>query len=565
MKMNKIRLLSLFIGLISAFTACEKEGELITISGLEANDLQASESDVIITQENNEQLVLTLSWNQSTLSISDTSMSVPDLITSILEASTTNNFSENVASTTQTGLSKTFTGAELNTLAKNLGAQAAQSTPVYFRLKASTGNNMEPVFSNVVSVNITPFEIDMSRGFILNADQEDTGIYLYSASSDGKYSGFVGATSWFNFFLLEGDGTLWGNNAVSEVPFELSSDEGRWNCWFPGLSGCYYVDFDTNNLLWSALLIPTLTVSGDVSGEMNFDRANNKWLLSFNATATSLNIQVNGTGKLYNVTTNTDDALAIDMPVAFVQNGEYIGLNSQASNIAVTVPSLGEYTLTIDLSNPTALTCTAESGTDEPEEINPLLYLPGIDDGSSGSWNFDNILSLYNEEDLAYSGVVNVNSLWGYNINIEKDNWDDAYFLGEGDAYAGTLLFKGSNNLPAPDPGLYLIDVSLKALSYQLIEVGNEIYVSGLDDIWDFSTVLTATETPGIYSGTITFAGASPWGFQIHLNDSWNNYYGGANGKLNYKGSNITDDANLSAGSYTLTVDLINANYEISQ
>lgn len=54
---------------------------------------------------------------------------------------------------------------------------------------------------------------------------------------------------------------------------ENDSDK-RWNFWFPGRSGCYYVDVNTSKKVWSALYIPSLTVAGDVAGEMTFDRAN---------------------------------------------------------------------------------------------------------------------------------------------------------------------------------------------------------------------------------------------------------------------------------------------------
>ena len=60
-------------------------------------------------------------------------------------------------------------------------------------------------------------------------------------------------------------------------------DEKRWNCWSPGIGGCYYVDVNVNTKLWSALYIPSLTLAGDLSGEMTFDRPNTKWTYAFNA------------------------------------------------------------------------------------------------------------------------------------------------------------------------------------------------------------------------------------------------------------------------------------------
>jgi hypothetical protein len=425
---------------------------------------------------------------------------------------------------------------------------------------------MDPVYSDVVSINITAYNIDMSVGFILDSKQVDTGITLYSESSNGEYTGFMGATAWYNYFMKEGDGTIWGNDGVSGTPFLLSSENDntkRWNFWFPGVGGCYYVDVNTTRKAWSALSIPSLTISGDVIGEMTFDRPNVKWMATFNTKLTSITVKVSGTGKLYNSTTGTTDASAIDTPVAFAQSGANLILAPQAGDITITIPEPGQYSLVINLSNPKGWTIEAVKGTAPPVEISKFVYLPGIDDGISGNWTFDNVLNLYNEDQLSYAGVVNVNSLWGYSINIEKDNWDNKYTLGTGDAYAGTLAFKGAANLPAPAAGLYLIDTSLKGLTYALTSVGDQIYASGLNDVWDFSVVLAKTATVGTYSGPITITKASQWGFQIHLDTSWNHKFGGSAGKLYYTGSNLTDDATLAPGTYTLTVDLLKGTYSI--
>lgn len=561
-KMKNIKRILFALLSLVAMTACEKDGDLITLSGLEESELMATQSAVVLTQATSTEQVLSLAWSTSTLTVSDPSMSAPNLLTTILQVSTTEDFSGTVTETTEDNLSRTYTGAELNTVAKNLGTTPDVATPLYFRLSASVGANMEPVYSNVVTVTVTSYEIDMSVGFILNSSKEETGFTLYSANSDGRYLGFMGATAWYNYFIQEGDGTIWGNDPVTGTPFQLSSADGAWNCWFPGVGGCYYVDFNTNTSAWSAVSIPTLTVSGDLTGEMTFDRPNVKWTLPFTATSTSYTVQISGTGAKYDVSTGTTDANAVSTPIAFSQNGDNLALSSSAGSLTITVPAAGDYTLTLDLSNPKAWTIAAVEGTGGPVTINPYVYLPGSTDGS-GDWTFNQRLPLYNEDKLAYAGVVNFNSAWGYQIASEN-SWSNVYTFGSGDASAGTIVFQGgANNIPAPS-GLNLIDISLTDLTYATTAIGSQIWVVGLDDHWAFDMPLTATGTAGEYSGQITFAGASPWGFQIHLDSSWAHYLGGSNGSLYYKGSNITDDATLAAGTYTMTVNLINGTYSIS-
>lgn len=549
-----------------AFFACENDGDLITISSLDESDLIATQTDVVLSQAVSQEVVLSLSWTTSTLTISDTSMSVPNIIETTLQVSTTEDFSGDIDETVESELSCAYTGSELNTLAKDLEATPDVATPIYFRLMASVGDNMEPVYSNIVTVNITSYDIDMTIGYILDSDMDSTGVTLYSAESDGIYLGFIGATSWYNFYLEEGDGSVWGNDGVIGTSFVLSASEEtdeRWNCWFPGQGGCYYVDFNTIEEEWSALYIPALTVSGDIEGELKYSRTTNQWSLTFNASATTYNIQISGKGSLYNVETGTDDASAVETAVAFIQNDDNLVLSDAAVDITVTSTASGEATLTIDLNDPTAWTIEVVSGggSEEPT-VYEYLYLAGVDDLTSGSWTFDNYISLYDEDNLAYSGVIAVNSEWGYGMYVEVDNWDDYFAFGEGDAYSGTLVYQSSSNIPAPEDGLYLIEASLSNSTYTLTSVSDVIYLSGLNDTWDFATTLAATETTGIYSGEITITTVSEWGFQIHIDDTWSHYFGGSAERLYYK-SNITDDATLGAGTYTMTVDLISETYNI--
>lgn len=569
--MKTIKNFFLMLAAITCLTACEEDGDKIYLNSLKEGSLIASESEIILSQENSKQIVLSLAWTQDNPVVSDPNMQAPNLINMTMQVSTSNDFSTNVTESVETSLSKAYTGADLNTVAKNLGTTPDVANSLYFRLKSTTGNNMEPVYSNTATVSVTPYTIDMSLGYILDSQQAETGLSLYSAASDGEYVGFMGATAWHNYYLREGDGTVWGNDGVSGTAFLLSSEDTKWNFWFPALGGCYYVDVNTNRKVWSALYISTLTVSGDIEGEMTFDRPNVKWTMTFNAAqAGNLTIRTAGTGQLYDYSTGTDNSDSDTNPgiatsVAFAQNGETLTFGQQPGDITVNVPAAGECTLTIDLSNPTAWKAEIKSGSEEPVEINPYVYLPGVDDAinEGQNWTFDNKLSLYDEDNLSYAGIVNAGSQWGYQIAIEDGNWGDVYTLGEGDAYQGTLAFQSGTNLPAPTEGLYFFDVSLKALTYQLVAIGNEIYYSGVNDDWTLHA-LTATEVKGAFAGNVTIEKASEWGFQIILDTAWAYQFGGTNGTLYYKGNNLTEDATLAPGTYTLTVDLINGTYTLT-
>ncbi|HET6556416.1 MAG TPA: DUF5114 domain-containing protein [Prolixibacteraceae bacterium] len=556
----KTKIIALTIGCLALFTACEKDGEMIRVSGLESPEFMASETSVVLTKESSTSSVLAFSWSESALNISDASMTLPGSIPQeILEVSSTNSFDSIVPLVPQSR-TYAFTGAALNTLGKNLGFKAGQSAPLYFRIKSSLGVNTRAFYSDVLTVEITPYSIDMSIGFILNTDKTDTGFKLYSPNSNGQYAGFTGATAWYNWFLLEGDGTTWGNLGVDGNEFVLSNEATQWNFWYPGLGGSYYTTVNTTTKEWTATYIPSLTISGAVEAEMTFDRQAVKWFVSFTTTTDNATVKVKGlNAKLYNKETGTADAAAIIQSIGFIPRADStltFDWNSESAG-DITIAKAGDYTLTLHLANPVKWTYQVKAGkTVVVEPLSPYLYLPGIDDGLSGSWTFDNALNRISEDDSTYAGTVLVNSLWGYQMGLTPDDWENVYKMG---STPGTLAFKGQSNITAPAAGLYLIEADLKNLTYSHTAV-TSLSQAGLNDNWTMAA-MTETEVPGVYASSVTINTVSPWGSKLYLNNSWDHFYGGANGVLTYKGGGITDDATIGTGTFDLIADLRNSTY----
>jgi len=649
--MKTTRILAYILCCLFFFTACEKDGSLLRVLGLESSNLMSSEDDVVLTKESASTSVLALTWDESELTLSDDSKSLPSSVPVVtLEVSASSSFATYEVITPESN-TYSFTGAALNTLAKNLGLVAGTSAPMYFRVNMRYGVNTEPYYSDVVTVDVTPYSIDMTLGFILSSDKEDTGFKLYSPNSDGEYYGFTGSSGWYNWYLLEGDGTMWGNLGQDGYPFVLSNDQATfWNFWYPGLGGCYYTTLSTTGKEWTATYIPDLAVSGDVTASMTFDKANVKWYVSFTTTADNAKIKVScSDAKLYNATTKTDDASAIAKTLGFIPNADStlsFAWNSTSAG-DINISKAGDYTLTFYLSDPKKWTFQLKPGkTVIVEPISKFLYLPGIDDGTSGAWNFNNYLNLVSEDDSTFAGVVNINSLWGYQMSLAA-NYDHVYKMG---GTAGTLLLDAGDNITAPSAGLYLIQADLKNMTYSHTAVtglsyaglngdwgvtamdatsvtgafaksvtitttsqygtqlllngdwgtyfggtdcvlhykganiaddatigagtydlianvckntyvfaGDKLYIGGLNDAWDFTSVILTKTSTGVYTGTAVITATSSWGIKIYLyKDNWDLYYGGSFSSLSYKGSNITDDHSLAAGTYTVTVNLLN-------
>ncbi len=559
--MKTMRHIILLAAAAAVLVSCAKDEERIYVSGLEASDLIASPSSVVLSSDNSDEVVLSLAWSKSTLQSSNPDIEIGDITIQTLQASLESDFTGTVTESSEDGISKSYTGSALNTLAKNLGAEADVANTIYFRLSCQLGTNLDPVYSNVVNVSVTPFTIDMSTAYILDTSWEPTGVTVWSANADGDYWGFMGATSWYNFYLQEADGTIWGNDGDDGTPFLISSSDTKWNFWFPGQNGCYYVNFNTNTVKWSSLYIPALTLSGDLSGDMTYSRPDNQWTFVFDAaSAGNITFQVSGTGSQYDYDTGTEDSDAVSTPVAFTQNGNALGFGTTASDITVSVPAAGESTLIISLADPTNWTATVVSGAAEPTPVNQLLYIPGVSDGYD-DWTFNNYLRLYDEDSKSYAGCADIDSPWGYYYCTEENNWTDVYQLGEGDAYSGTLEYQSWNNIPAPeDGGLYFFDVSLGKLTYALTAV-EHVYYSGFNDDWSL-TEMTASDTAGVYTATVTATGETPWGFEIVLADDWSIELGGSDGNLVKKTSDNISFGETS-GSFLLTVDLIHSTYSI--
>ncbi|MFT3739074.1 MAG: DUF5114 domain-containing protein [Breznakibacter sp.] len=556
--MNYIKSYIIGLSCLFAITACEKEGDKMILSGLEASQLTTTETDVVLNTDNHSSLVLSLVWNSSTLTVSDQSVGIPSGFPIVmLQASATSGF-ETVAESQKTVTSQAYTGSELNTLAKNLGLTPDVASPLYFRIQSKFGPNTDPVYSNTVSVNVTPYLIDMSILYVLDKDQAQTLATLYSPASDGEYTGFMAATSWMNLYFREGDGTTWGNDGVSGTAFVLSNDASTmWNGWFPGNGGCYWITMSTSDKAWTATLLPEISVSGDVSASLAFSTSLKLWSGVITTTSDNAKIRLSSAAKLYNSTTGTDDAAAVATTIHFAESQSGV-LDMAGAAGDINVPAAGTYTLKIDLTDPTQWTYTLTPGEDTPEEEDiPYLYLAGIDDAVTGpNWNFD--VSIPKLSNGTYAGVAYANSLWGYRMYVAA-SWGDYYTLGSSES---SLVKNGDGNIPVSGEGTFLISANLSALTYSMTELGDKVFLSGLNDTWDFNTTLDKTGE-GTYTGTITVTAKSAWGFKIYIeSDNWNYFFGGANGTLYYQGDGITDDA--TPGTYTLSIDLINMTYQMT-
>ncbi len=377
--MKKIfRNLMMLLCALTALVSCDESGDKIYLDGFKASSLMASSSDVALSVDNSKAQVLSLAWQNPTLLSSDeTKPAANGTLLTYLQVSAAEDFAA-VKEYTVTNLSKSFTGADLNAVAKDLGLTPDQKAPLYFRIKSQLGANLDAAYSNICQVNVTPYLIDMSYINIWNTDKSKILTYFYSPNSDGVYTGYMNASSWLNFWAKENDGTTWGNSSTDGT-FAIDNTESAWSFWFPGVSGIYYAVIDTPNKEWKATAITAMTLNGEA---MTYDAPNYAWTKVVTTTADNTPISIVATAAEYNKSTGTDDASAVSKTLNYtLADGKMTDATAAGS---VDIPAAGTYTITVKVGENSQLTYTIESGdqtTPEPEASNTLCMF--TKDGST--------------------------------------------------------------------------------------------------------------------------------------------------------------------------------------
>lgn len=368
--MKKIfRNLMMLLCALTALVSCDESGDKIYLDGFKASDLMASASDVKLSVDNSKDVVLSLAWQNPTLLSSDeTKPAGSGVLKTYLQVSASVNFTSEKEYTV-TDLSKAFTGADLNSLAKDLGTTPGQSAPLYFRIRSQMGNNLDAAYSNVCQVNVTPYIIHMDKMTIWNADKDKVLTYLYSPNEDGIYAGYMNASSWLNFWGKENDGTIWGNVGQDGHVYEMDNTESAWNFWFPGQTGIYYTVLDTKAKEFKPTYIKAMQLNGE---DMTYDAPNYAWVKVITTSADNTPISIVADGAEYNKSTGDKGT-----PIAKTMNYTLADgkMTAAAAAGSVNIAKAGTYTITVKVGENSDLTYSIESGNQtapEPEASNTL-------------------------------------------------------------------------------------------------------------------------------------------------------------------------------------------------
>jgi hypothetical protein len=329
-----------------ALWSCKKDETKTILKAGGATTLTSSATTLVLQQANAASTATTLSWGKA-------EFGYPAAITYTIQMCKGGTNFATPSSLTEIGmgtaLTKTFTVSEFNAKMQEI-INDGVATPVEVRVKASVGSNVDPIYSNVVSLTVTSYL--------------DIVSYTYPAAMNvaGNYQGWAPGVAPQIVNTRNGgyggyEGYIVFNNAAPEFKFVKGNDwpagdfgggvgtltNGGSNLTLPaggpGITGLYLIRANTNSMTWDYTKINTWGIIGNAtpgdwaaSTPMTFNPANGSWSITANLTVGEMKFRANN-----------------DWGINFGDNNNPIDNKPEygGSNIPVTVA--GNYTITLNI------------------------------------------------------------------------------------------------------------------------------------------------------------------------------------------------------------------------
>lgn len=336
-QLNRLVILALFS---LSFFACEKDEERVIARQGTPAALTASTSTLVLNQTSAGADALTFSATPSNYGFNAAVAYTLEL------AKKGSNFTDSVAVALDRTRTKKFTVGEFNAVLNKLELPPGSEGQVEARVKSQVAPSVAPVYSNVVTINATPYAdlVDYPSIYVPGGYQAwspDKAPKLSSVSNDKQYEGYINfpdATTEFKFTTAPNWNENFGD-AGTGTSKALKADGANIKVTAPGY---YLVKANLNDLTWSAEktswgVIGDATPNGWDKGDhdLTYDAATGTWKTTLNLLG----------GKKIKFRAN--DAWAINMGDPKTPNGflAYAGAD-------ISVPVDGRYDIVLDLSVP---------------------------------------------------------------------------------------------------------------------------------------------------------------------------------------------------------------------
>lgn len=333
--------------------SCNKEAELTTMAEVSfPSPVQADTETLVLEAEDADNQVITFTWPAVSYPVA---APVTYAIEFNTQASAVGPSSWEGSINIEVGqdmLSKTFRGSELNDIAFNLGLATDQATAMVVRVRAYMDR---AAYSEAITITVTPYALSSSYPALwVPGDYQGwdpaAAPRILSVHTAGLFEGYVhipaGAGNQIKFTaqpawepMAYGDG---GDGVLIEANYAGA------NFSVPS-HGYYYLTANLNEMTYS-ITPTTWSILGDATPggwdtdtQLEYDASNEVWTVTAEMSSSgSFKFRANNAWDL-------DFGLDSDGKLAYANHPVY-GYNEQTANI--TVPSSGNYTIWLSLSDP---------------------------------------------------------------------------------------------------------------------------------------------------------------------------------------------------------------------
>ncbi|WDF76741.1 SusE domain-containing protein [Mucilaginibacter sp. AW1-7] len=335
--------------------ACHKQAELTTLKPVAfTGNMTASTTTVTLSATTDDQSVITFTWPAVVYPYKShvTYTLQADLPADTVGATAWQNATSVLIGTDV--LTKTYKGSDLNTLALALGVTPNEVGKMVFRMQAYQDRN---TYSKAVTLTISPYKI------ILPPSNNYPVLYLpgdyqgwspgtagtVAASVPNIYEGYIYEPAGGSYHFKFTSAPDWNHiNYGDGGPGLLTTDGTKGDLVLPG-PGVYELVANPQTLTWSYTLV-TWGIIGDATPggwstdtQMTYDPAKQVWTVTANMVASgSFKFRANNQWAI-------DFGITADGKIQYADNPA-LPYNGSLGNL--TVPSNGNYTITLDLHDP---------------------------------------------------------------------------------------------------------------------------------------------------------------------------------------------------------------------
>jgi hypothetical protein len=348
MKNSIYLLIILFVGL---FQSCKKEKELTVLKAVSFSSLlTANKSAVVLSAATDTSSVVTFSWPAVTFPVK---ASVTYTLEVDVPADTVGAAAWGNATSIAIGddiLSKSYNGKDLNVLALSMGIGSGAAGSLVFRVKAYQDR---AAYSKAISLNVTTYLAQAVYPLLyIPGDYQGWSPATAPAAAALQpkiYEGYIyipaGVTNYFKMTTARD----WNHINYGDAGAGNTSIDGNAAGLLAPQAGYVQVSVNLNTNTWSAIKT-TWSILGDASPggwnidtQLTYNPSTQLWTVTADMLSTgSFKFRANNAWTIdFGVDANGKLAYA-DSPV--------YGYNTAVNNI--TVPSSGNYTITLDLHDP---------------------------------------------------------------------------------------------------------------------------------------------------------------------------------------------------------------------